>query len=132
MKRILTFTLALALAAFIFSSCKEKKADPETLTGTVWTTSGTAQVGEDPVMNVPYTGQIKFSPTGNNFDLHYELTIDGNTHKYDDSGEYVYNKPNLQLNIMYEGDVVETIKAVVSGNKMTLTFMEQQIVLKMK
>ncbi len=96
MKRILTFTLAFALVAFVFSSCsKDKKENGElkTLEGTQWATTG-PQTIEGEVHRV----ELNFT-TGKAFTMVH--IWDGEPSQFE--GEYVYNKPNITLNARFVG-----------------------------
>ena len=129
MKKILTFTLVLALTAFIFSSCsKDKKENEElkTLEGTSWATTGPQTIGSD-----THEVELNFID-GKSFTLSHIL----GSATYNFEGNYVYEKPNITLNaeLVASGDR-HTFKGTINGKTMTLnlgSMGEIPIVLNMK
>ena len=93
MKRILTFTLAFALVAFVFSSCSKDKKDKElkTLEGTSWTATFDSKPGD------PVEVTLNFAPSGNEFTL---LSTRKKTNEtLTMSGLYTFNKPNITFDV---------------------------------
>ncbi len=123
MKRILTFTLAFALVAFVFSSCsKDKKENGElkTLEGTSWTATFEPEPGD------PGEGTLNFAPSGNEFTLLSTRKKTNETMTM--SGSYIFNAPNITLSI--EDLIVPkaptskpkyTFHGVVNGKTLTVT-----------
>ena len=141
MKRILTFTLAFALVAFVFSSCsKDKKENEElkTLEGTEWGTNGEYTHTDGTKHQV----ELNFID-GKSFTLLHVI----NKRAFHFTGEYIYNKPNITLKaILVDGekapiqtqnrviDPTITFHGTINGKTMTLNLGdgEVSIVINMK
>ena len=134
MKRILTVTLALALATFIFSSCSKDKKDKElkTLEGTSWTSNS--------VGGGPAEATLDFAPSTDEFELRV-TSSDGSGWV---SGTYTFNYPNITFTA-YDGDgfapsltpapAPETyvFQGVINGKTLTVyNFFKIDIVFNMK
>ncbi len=92
MKRILTVTLALVLATFVFSSCSKDKKEKEsnTLEGTTWVSSFT---GPD----FPGEAALIFATSGNGFELLVRnLKVDQIVTL---KGEYTFNTPKISFDV---------------------------------